>query len=58
MTKINIDKVVEQHLKKRNMTLEYVPDDGEIVYLRENDNLSTGGVELMLLMRCMSKTKN
>ncbi len=46
LTKINIDKVVEQHLKKRNMTLEYVPEDGEIVYLRENDNLSTGGVAI------------
>lgn len=44
LTKINIDKVAEQYLKKQNLTLEYVPNDGEIVYLRENDNLSTGGV--------------
>ena len=40
------DVYKRQHLKKRNMTLEYVPDDGEIVYLRENDNLSTGGVAI------------
>ncbi|NLK35044.1 MAG: cyanophycin synthetase [Gracilibacteraceae bacterium] len=46
LTKINIDKVVEQHLRKRNITLEYVPDKGEMVYLRENDNLSTGGVAI------------
>jgi len=46
LTKINIDKVAEQHLKKQSMTLDYVPDDGEIVYLRENDNLSTGGVAI------------
>lgn len=46
LTKINIDKVVEQYLKKRNLTLEYTPNDGEIVYLRENDNLSTGGVAI------------
>ncbi|MEA4845771.1 MAG: cyanophycin synthetase [Clostridiaceae bacterium] len=46
LTKINIDKVVEQYLKKRSMTLDYVPDEGEIVYLRENDNLSTGGTAI------------
>ena len=46
LTKINIDKVAEQYLRKQNLTLEYVPNDGEIVYLRENDNLSTGGVAI------------
>lgn len=44
LTKIKIDKVVELYLKKQNLTLEYIPDKGEIVYLRENDNISTGGV--------------
>lgn len=46
LTKINIDKVAEQYLKKQNLTLDYVPNEGEIVYLRENDNLSTGGVAI------------
>ncbi len=46
LTKINIDKVAEQYLKKQGFTLDYVPGEGEIVYLRENDNLSTGGVAI------------
>lgn len=46
LTKISIDKVAEQYLRKRGITLNYVPMDGEIVYLRENDNLSTGGVAI------------
>ncbi|MDD3705251.1 MAG: cyanophycin synthetase [Clostridiaceae bacterium] len=46
LTKIIIDKVVEQYLKKRNLYLEDIPSAGEIVYLRENDNLSTGGVAI------------
>ncbi|HYE83215.1 MAG TPA: cyanophycin synthetase [Clostridia bacterium] len=46
LTKINIDKVVEQYLRKQNLTLDYVPGEGEIVYLRENDNLSTGGIAI------------
>lgn len=46
LTKINIDKVSEQYLGKQGLTLEYIPNKGEIVYLRENDNLSTGGVAI------------
>ncbi|MDD4504264.1 MAG: cyanophycin synthetase [Clostridiaceae bacterium] len=46
LTKINIDKVAEQYLRKKSITLNYIPKDGEIVYLRENDNLSTGGVAI------------
>lgn len=44
LTKIKIDKVVEQYLIKQNLPLHYVPAFGETVYLRENDNISTGGV--------------
>lgn len=44
LTKISIDKIAEQYLKKQSLTIEYVPEEGEIVYIRENDNLSTGGV--------------
>lgn len=46
LTKISVDKIVEQYLKKQNLTLDYIPDDGEIVYVRENDNLSTGGIAI------------
>jgi len=46
LTKISIDRVAEQYLKKQNLTLDYIPGEGETVYLRENDNLSTGGVAI------------
>lgn len=46
LTKITIDKVAEQYLIKQGLTLDYVPNEGETVYLRENDNLSTGGVAI------------
>lgn len=46
LTKIVVDKVVEAYLKKQNKTLQYIPQKGEIVYLRENDNLSTGGIAI------------
>jgi cyanophycin synthetase len=46
LTKINIDKISEQYLKKQGLTVDYIPNEGQIVYLRENDNLSTGGVAI------------
>lgn len=46
LTRINIDKVVESYLKKQNLSLDYVPAHAEVVYLRENDNLSTGGIAI------------
>lgn len=44
MTKIKIDPVVLMVLAKKGKSLEYVPEKGELVYLRENANISTGGV--------------
>ena len=44
LTKIVVDKVVSAYLKKQHKTLEHVPKMDEKVYLRENDNLSTGGI--------------
>jgi len=44
LTKIIVDKVVEQYLKKQGLVLDYVPAKGETVFLRENDNISTGGI--------------
>jgi len=43
MTKIKIDAITIQTLKRKGMSPEYVPREGEAVYLRENGNLSTGG---------------
>lgn len=44
LTKIQIDEVMLLILDKSRMSLESIPRAGEIVYLRENDNLSTGGI--------------
>lgn len=44
LTKIQIDEVVQGHLARTGLTLDYRPGLGEIVYLRENANLSTGGL--------------
>lgn len=46
LTKIKIDSGVIMVLAKGGMTPEYVPGDGEIVYLRENANISTGGIAI------------
>lgn len=46
LTRITIDKVSERYLRRLNLSLDYVPEKEEIVYLRENDNLSTGGVAI------------
>ncbi len=43
LTKIRIDDVAKQLLARRNMDENHVPAEGEIIYLRENGNLSTGG---------------
>lgn len=46
LTKLKIDPVMELLLKKNNMDLKMIPAKGEVVFLRENDNLSTGGIAL------------
>lgn len=46
LTKIKIDPVMELLLKKKNIYLDEVPREDEVVYLRENDNLSTGGIAI------------
>lgn len=44
LTKISIDSVVLLVLAKQGLTPDSVPTEGDIVYLRENANLSTGGI--------------
>lgn len=43
LEKINLDENAALFLKLQNKDFKYVPKDGEIVYLRENSNISTGG---------------
>jgi cyanophycin synthetase len=43
LTKIKIDPVVLMVLARQNLTLEYIPQAGEVIFLRDNANLSTGG---------------
>lgn len=44
LTKIKIDPVVLMTLNQKNLSLETIPAEGEIIYLRDSANLSTGGI--------------
>lgn len=44
LTKIKIDPVVLMTLAQKNQTVSSVPAKGEVVYLRDSANLSTGGI--------------
>jgi cyanophycin synthetase len=44
LTKIKIDSVVLLTLAQKQLTLSSVPEKGELVYLRNSANLSTGGI--------------
>ncbi|MEW6662688.1 MAG: cyanophycin synthetase [Bacillota bacterium] len=46
LTKIKIDAVALLVLAKKNYSPDTVPPPGEVVYLRENANLSTGGTAI------------
>ena len=43
LTRIRLDQTAEEILQRAGLTPESVPAEGEVVYLRENGNLSTGG---------------
>lgn len=43
LTKIAVDPVVLAFLAKQGKSLKYLPSRGEVLFLRENANLSTGG---------------
>ncbi len=43
LEKINLDENAELFLKQQNKDFNYIPEKDEIVYLRENSNISTGG---------------
>jgi cyanophycin synthetase len=44
LTKIKIDPVVLMTLAQKKLTLDTIPALGEVVYLRDSANLSTGGI--------------
>lgn len=46
LTRIKIDPIVLTVLAKQGLTPESVPGQGEVVYLRENANISTGGTAI------------
>ncbi|WP_407305923.1 cyanophycin synthetase [Desulfosporosinus sp. SB140] len=46
LSKIKIDPVVLLSLSQKQMTMSSIPGPGEIVYLRDSANLSTGGIAL------------
>ena len=46
LTRIKADDVAKHVLSRQNLSLASVPGRGNIVYLRENANLSTGGVAI------------
>ena len=43
LEKISIGIVEKNYLASQKKDIDYVPQNGEIVYLRENSNISTGG---------------
>src|SRR5215813_567943 len=43
LTKIAIDPALMEFMKRRDLTVDYVPEPDQVVYLRECANLSTGG---------------
>ena len=46
LTKIKIDESLLKFLEKQNMNLLTIPEKGEKIKLRENANLSTGGIAI------------
>ncbi|MDO5517519.1 MAG: cyanophycin synthetase [Clostridium sp.] len=46
LTKIKFDEDLLRCLEKQNLRLDYIPKDGEKIILRENANLSTGGIAI------------
>lgn len=43
LEKINLDENAALFLKQQGKTFNSIPQEGEVVYLRENSNISTGG---------------
>lgn len=46
LEKIEVDEIMINYLKKKKLTIESIIPAGEMIYLRENSNVSTGGEPL------------
>jgi cyanophycin synthetase len=46
LTRISLDAAAERMLGQRQMTIDSVPEEGDIVYLQPTANLSTGGTSV------------
>lgn len=46
LTKIRIDEKLIEYIKQKDYALESIPDKGDMVLLRQNANLSTGGTAI------------
>ncbi len=46
LTRLELDEVAEALLAARDYTVESVPPEGEVVYLRKTANISTGGTAI------------
>ena len=44
MCKIRLNGEVERNLKKKGITMEFIPKTNEQIFLRQNANISTGGI--------------
>ena len=58
LEKIKLDENAELFLKIQNKTFDYIPAKDEIVYLRENSNISTGGDSIDYTDEIPDKFKN
>lgn len=58
LEKINLDENAELFLKQQNKDFNYIPEKDEIVYLRENSNISTGGDSIDYTDDISEKFKN
>ena len=46
LTRIKIDEVAKRVLSRQDLSLQSIPGRGNLIYLRDNANLSTGGVAI------------
>lgn len=57
LCRIKINGEVKRNLKKQGKKLTYIPKKGETVFLRQNSNISTGGIGKDLTDRVDDKVK-
>ena len=54
---MKIDEPLKMFLAYQNLSLDYIPKEGERIYLRENSNCSTGGESINVTDQIPSKFK-